>query len=196
MGQSSHSVVCRKTLEWGSQGLTEVVNWSGGWPGSLSEARARELMMGMKIPPARAVVDGIAGAIKASAALRPYESPSVLLPKAFTKMVATLSPSPVFWKPCNQNSNVSEQISKVKPQEVGMTAIVSSESCLGSCECVWWVWKVVNSTYRSKEEWDYDEPDDVVCERSEGLLKCQGLCENGKCDWQKTPGSSRQWLQH
>ena len=56
--------------------------------------------MGMKMPPARAVVEGMAGAIRVSAALSPYASPRVLLPKSLTKMVATLSPSPVFWKPC------------------------------------------------------------------------------------------------
>lgn len=69
-------------------------------PGSLPAARDSELMMGMKMPPARAVVDGMAGAISVSAALSPYARPSVLFPKSFTNMVATLSPSPVFWKPC------------------------------------------------------------------------------------------------
>ena len=36
-------------------------------------------MMGMKMPPARAVVDGIAGAIRVSAIDSPYASPRVLL---------------------------------------------------------------------------------------------------------------------
>ena len=35
--------------------------------GLLPELRARELMMGMKMPPARAVVEGMAGAMHASA---------------------------------------------------------------------------------------------------------------------------------
>jgi len=38
-------------------------------PGLEPEASDRELMMGMKMPPARAVVLGIAGAISASATL-------------------------------------------------------------------------------------------------------------------------------
>lgn len=70
-------------------------------PGSLPEASARELMMGMKMPPARAVVEGIAGARTASAMDRPYARPSVLFPQAATNMLATRSPSPVFWKPCS-----------------------------------------------------------------------------------------------
>lgn len=37
-------------------------------------------MIGMKIPPARAVVEGMAGAITVSAADSPYASPSVDLP--------------------------------------------------------------------------------------------------------------------
>lgn len=56
--------------------------------------------MGMKMPPALAVVEGMAGAIAASANASPYAKPSVLLPKAFTNRVATRSPSPVFSKPC------------------------------------------------------------------------------------------------
>lgn len=39
--------------------------------GLLPEAMERELMMGMKMPPALAVVEGIAGASRVSAALRP-----------------------------------------------------------------------------------------------------------------------------
>ena len=56
--------------------------------------------MGMKMPPALAVVEGIAGAMMASAKPNPYARPKVLLPKALTKSVATRSPSPVFSKPC------------------------------------------------------------------------------------------------
>ena len=68
--------------------------------GLLPEARAREFMMGMKMPPARAVVLGMAGAISASATDSPYASPRVDFPKAFTNRVATRSPSPVFSNPC------------------------------------------------------------------------------------------------
>lgn len=57
-------------------------------------------MIGMKMPPALAVVEGMAGAIRPSAKARPYANPSVLLPKAFTKSVATRSPRPVFSNPC------------------------------------------------------------------------------------------------
>ena len=62
----------------------------------LSDARLRLLMMGMKMPPARAVVLGIAGASSASATASPYASPSVLFPQAATNMLATRSPRPVF----------------------------------------------------------------------------------------------------
>lgn len=40
-------------------------------PGMLPAVRERESMMGMKMPPARAVVEGMAGAISASARDRP-----------------------------------------------------------------------------------------------------------------------------
>ena len=63
--------------------------------------------MGMKMPPARAVVDGIAGAKKASAMDSPYARPSVLFPQAATNMLATLSPRPVFWKPCSDHTSDS-----------------------------------------------------------------------------------------
>ncbi len=68
--------------------------------GSLPDASESELMMGMKMPPARAVVEGMAGASSASAMLSPYARPSVLAPHAATNMLATRSPRPVFWKPC------------------------------------------------------------------------------------------------
>ena len=63
--------------------------------------------MGMKMPPARAVVEGIAGARNASAIDSPYARPSVLFPQAATNMLATLSPRPVFWKPCSDHSSDS-----------------------------------------------------------------------------------------
>ncbi len=71
-------------------------------PGKLPAFWDNELMMGMKMPPALAVVEGMAGAIAASANASPYAKPSVLLPKAFTNRVATRSPSPVFSKPCSR----------------------------------------------------------------------------------------------
>lgn len=70
-----------------------------GIPGLLPLASARLLMMGMKMPPARAVVLGIAGATSASATLSPYARPRVLFPNARTNSVATRSPRPVFSKP-------------------------------------------------------------------------------------------------
>lgn len=57
------------------------------------------VMTGIKIPPALAVVDGIAGLTTNSAALRPKESPSVLFPKTLTKHKAILSPNPVISNP-------------------------------------------------------------------------------------------------
>ena len=71
-------------------------------PGLLPEASERLLMMGMNMPPARAVVLGIAGATSASATLRPYARPSVDFPNARTNSVATRSPRPVCSKPCAQ----------------------------------------------------------------------------------------------
>ena len=71
-------------------------------PGKLPAFWDNELMMGMKMPPALAVVEGMAGAIAASANASPYARPSVLLPKAFTNKVATRSPRPVFSKPCRR----------------------------------------------------------------------------------------------
>lgn len=64
--------------------------------GLLPEAMERELMMGMKMPPALAVVEGMAGASSVSAALKPYARPRVLFPNSLTNIVATLSPKPVF----------------------------------------------------------------------------------------------------
>ena len=61
-------------------------------PGKLPAFWDKELMIGMKMPPALAVVDGMAGAIAASANPSPYANPRVLLPKAFTNRVATRSP--------------------------------------------------------------------------------------------------------
>lgn len=51
--------------------VLDVSSKESNLPGSLPEARARELIIGIKIPPARAVVEGIAGAISASAAFKP-----------------------------------------------------------------------------------------------------------------------------
>lgn len=73
-------------------------------PGKLPLAAESDLMMGMKMPPARAEVEGMAGASRASATLRPYDRPNVLLPNAFTKTLAIRSPSPVFSKPCRNNT--------------------------------------------------------------------------------------------
>ena len=63
------------------------------------------MMIGMKMPPARAVVEGMAGARTASAIDSPYARPSVLFPQAATNMLATLSPRPVFWKPCSDHTS-------------------------------------------------------------------------------------------
>jgi len=44
----------------------------------------KEFIIGMNIPPALAVVEGMAGAINTSAKESPYANPSVLFPKNFT----------------------------------------------------------------------------------------------------------------
>lgn len=91
-------------------GVTAIVQLhlrtsEGALPGSLPADCDRLLMMGMKMPPALAVVEGMAGARNISAVDRPYARPRELLPKALTKRVATRSPSPVFWKPCQQHDS-------------------------------------------------------------------------------------------
>ncbi|URE45935.1 hypothetical protein MUK42_32694 [Musa troglodytarum] len=54
-------------------------------PGSLPAESDRDWMIGKNTPPALAVVLGIAGAIKASLMVSPYDSPNVLFPSHFTK---------------------------------------------------------------------------------------------------------------
>jgi hypothetical protein len=51
-------------------------------PGKLPLASLRDLIIGMKMPPARAEVDGMAGARIASATLRPMAKPRVDFPMA------------------------------------------------------------------------------------------------------------------
>ena len=51
-----------------------------------------------KHSPALAVDDGRAGAIRASANVRPYASPKELCPKAVTNMLAIRSPNPLVSK--------------------------------------------------------------------------------------------------
>ena len=75
--------------------------------------------MGIKIPPALAVVEGIAGAINASAMERPYARPRVDFPQSFTKICATRSPNPVFSKPLakKKETTMSQITSLVKAEK-------------------------------------------------------------------------------
>mmetsp|Transcript_26049 Transcript_26049/g.66254 ORF Transcript_26049/g.66254 Transcript_26049/m.66254 type:complete len:277 (+) Transcript_26049:2006-2836(+) len=73
--------------------------WREGSLGCDPDAADSDLMMGMKMPPARADVEGMAGASRVSATLSPTARPSVDLPMALTNMLAMRSPSPVFSKP-------------------------------------------------------------------------------------------------
>mmetsp|Transcript_35697 Transcript_35697/g.43048 ORF Transcript_35697/g.43048 Transcript_35697/m.43048 type:complete len:252 (+) Transcript_35697:1462-2217(+) len=57
---------------------------------------SRLLMIGTNTPPARAVVEGIAGQIAISAAWRPYARERVFFPKSLTKKRARRSPKPVL----------------------------------------------------------------------------------------------------
>mmetsp|Transcript_32861 Transcript_32861/g.72587 ORF Transcript_32861/g.72587 Transcript_32861/m.72587 type:complete len:217 (+) Transcript_32861:1810-2460(+) len=83
-------------------------------PALLPAADDNDLMMGMKIPPARAEVEGMAGARTHSATLRPRVRPSVLLPMAWTKMFAMRSPSPVFSKPlAKKNETTMSQMTSL-----------------------------------------------------------------------------------
>ena len=76
-----HSRFCAAAVRNMAEELTEPWNWvltkkapslsREGSLGLLPEERESELMMGMKIPPARAVVEGMAGAMSASAMERP-----------------------------------------------------------------------------------------------------------------------------
>ncbi len=48
----------------------------------------------------------------------------------------------------------------------------------------------------SKEEGDYDEPDDIICEGTEGLTERECLGEDCCSDRQESPGADRQRLQY
>ena len=86
-------------------------------------------MIGKKMPPALAVVLGIAGATTASAAARPYARPKVELPKALTKSVATLSPSPVFWKPAaKKNDTTMSQMTSLRKAEKACAKLSAPEA--------------------------------------------------------------------
>lgn len=65
------------------------------------------MMIGKNTPPALAVVLGIAGAIKASLTVSPYDNPNVLLPSHFTKYVAIRSPSPVLTNPLAKKNEIT-----------------------------------------------------------------------------------------
>ena len=104
-------------------------------PGKLPAFCDKELMMGIKIPPALAVVEGIAGAIRASANPNPYARPSVLLPKALTNRVATLSPSPVFSNPCRQRVVFSTHIPSHKWGTFPMLVLQTVSYVLKECFC-------------------------------------------------------------
>ena len=83
-------------------------------PGSDPAFFASDLMIGRYTPPARAVVEGIAGASNASEMLRPYDRPSVDLPIVLTKNVATRSPSPVCTKPlAKKNASTMSQMTSL-----------------------------------------------------------------------------------
>jgi hypothetical protein len=58
-----------------------------------------DLMTGMKMPAARAVVLGIAGVMSTSAAASPSASCKLLLPQTVSRLLAMRSPSPVFSNP-------------------------------------------------------------------------------------------------
>ena len=81
------------------------------------------------MPPALAVVEGMAGAIRPSAKARPYANPSVLLPNALTKSVATRSPRPVFSKPCKRKKRklTPEQILPVLAYGLATSAVSASQ---------------------------------------------------------------------
>lgn len=72
-------------------------------PGMLPTACDTDLITGMKMPAARAVVLGMAGVINTSAAARPSASCRLLLPHTVSRLLAMRSPSPVFSKPCRRS---------------------------------------------------------------------------------------------
>lgn len=78
-----------------------------GSPGLLPAARDRDLMMGKKMPPALAVVLGMAGAMSASLTVNPYVNPNVLFPNHLTKYVAIRSPSPGFTNPRAKKKDIT-----------------------------------------------------------------------------------------
>ena len=71
-------------------------------PGSLPADFDSEIIIGLKMPPARADVEGMAGQIRVSASDSPYDRPRVDLPNHLTNMLAIRSPSPVFSNPAGE----------------------------------------------------------------------------------------------
>jgi hypothetical protein len=82
-------------------------------------------MIGKYTPPARAVVDGIAGAKSASEIDNPYAKPSVLLPIVLTKKVATRSPNPVCTNPLAKKNALRLETGLVSPG----TRVLVCDSC-------------------------------------------------------------------
>mmetsp|Transcript_5329 Transcript_5329/g.18831 ORF Transcript_5329/g.18831 Transcript_5329/m.18831 type:complete len:243 (-) Transcript_5329:13-741(-) len=64
-------------------------------------------MIGRNTPPALAVDEGMAGEMMASAKVRPYARPMVLLPYSLTNRVATLSPRPVWMNPLAKKKEIT-----------------------------------------------------------------------------------------
>jgi len=76
-------------------------------PGSDPAVAESDLMIGTNIPPARAVVDGIAGDSSVSDMASPYPRPRLLLPNQLTNITATRLPSPVFSKPSAKKNEMT-----------------------------------------------------------------------------------------
>lgn len=130
----------------------------------------------MKIPPALAVVEGIAGAIKTSAKDRPYASPSVLFPKNLTNSWATLSPKPVFSKPY-----IALVLALVIPRLRKLCKSIS----------VYLESHAERQHYLGKEERHHNQPNHVVCEGSKRPRESQSFCCNCNGSCKKSPRAYR-----
>lgn len=71
---AARAVPASRADDTGSSGRWEARQQPALSLGLLPALWLRELMMGIKMPPARAVVEGMAGAITASAMLQPWTS--------------------------------------------------------------------------------------------------------------------------
>mmetsp|Transcript_31303 Transcript_31303/g.56809 ORF Transcript_31303/g.56809 Transcript_31303/m.56809 type:complete len:346 (-) Transcript_31303:396-1433(-) len=102
----------RKSVElsaevWRQQCVRKAPNLRRSFSGVDPTDLLRNPTTGAKMPPALAVVDGMAGARRASATVKPYARPIVVLPKKATNISAMRSPKPVFSNPLAKKKEIT-----------------------------------------------------------------------------------------